>query len=164
MSILKTIFSFARELTEKDIDNARVYAKYHAHDLYGDTKENRLKKCVNERKEEEIIDSINKKTDLWWTKGIGICEDNINFTGKEKVFSYMGKWYITIPELELSTDINSGMNRVFQNRKELKRTLGDKFFKLTKEQKDYFSNFWRNTPNGVVVVGQVDKLSKKQQP
>lgn len=160
MPISTTIFSFAREVTKKDIENARIYAKYHTHDLYGDTRENRIRKCVDEKKEEEIVDSIIRKTDLWWTEGIGICEDNINFLGKEKLLKFNNKWYITIPELELCTNINTGMNRVFQSRKELKKILGDKFFSLTQEQKNYFSEFWGKNPEGVVVVGKINEIRR----
>lgn len=154
------IFSFAREATEKDRNNAKIYAKYHAHDLYGDTRLNRMRNCVDEKKEEMIIDSIVRDTDLWWSEGIGICEDNIYFTGKEKVFKHNGKWYITIPELVLNTNINSGMNRVFHSKKEMKKALGEKYFNMPRSQKNKITEFWTNYPGGVVIIGKIDEIRR----
>ena len=156
MSISLTVFSFAKEAVLKDREKARIYAKYHAHDLYGDTRENRKKNCVNESKEEDLIESITHDTDMWWAEGIGICEDNVYFFGNEKIIKNNNKWYIAIPNLELQTHINSGMNRIFCNRKEMKRALGDKYFNLSKDQKNVFVQFWAENPNGIVIIGKVD--------
>jgi len=160
MSIVFATFSFARETTNIDRAKAKIYAKYHAHELHGDTKNNRLRNCVDEEKEEMLINSIVRDTNLWWDKGIGICEDNICFTGKEKVIRHNGKLYITMPELELSTNINSGMNRVFNSRKEIKKALGDKFLNLPRVLKNKFTEFWIKYPNGIVIIGNIDKIRR----
>lgn len=164
MPVMHTVFTFAREATEKDREHARIYAKYHAHDLYGDTRINRVRNCVDTDKEAQLIESIIHNTDLWWNEGIGICEDNIYFSGKEKVFKFEGKWYITIPELEMKTHIISGMNRVFHARKEIKKCLGEKFINLPSAQKDAFTDFWIKYPNGVVVIGNIAEIRKKSLP
>ena len=129
--------------------------------IYGDTRKNRLLKRVDEDKYQQLIYSIDNDTDLWLHENIGLCEDNIGFPGGEEFFKYDAKWYITVPELSFATDINSGMHRVFRVRKELKRCLGDKFFSLTKGQRDSLGDFLYNNPNGVIAVGSIEEIKKK---
>ncbi len=151
----KAVFSFAREATPEDRQKAHIYAIYHTHDLYGDTRYNRMHDCVDEEKEQQLIKSIVANTDMWWSESLGICEDNVYFSGKEKVIKDNNTWYVTLPELELHTNINSGISRIFHTRKDMKRALGDKYYRLSREEQKKFIDFWKHNPTGIVIIGKI---------
>ena len=155
---------FSRPVTEEELSVFKSHAIEDAYNLWGDTEENKEFNIVDMDRYIKVKESVENDTDYWWKEGYGTRIIDGEIEKDEYVYLRNGVLYLDLADnfnpifmnLKRYHDIFRVKNypsKVIHNRRELRRWMKKRYFKLESWQLEKVSEFFRENPNGIITFG-----------
>ena len=155
---------FSRPVTEDELSVFKSHAIEDAYNLWGDTEENKEFNSVDMDRYLKAKESVENNTDYWWKEGYGTRIIDGKNNKYEYVYLRNGVLYLDLADnfnpifmnLKRYHDIFRVKNypsKVIHNRRELRRWMKKRYFKLESWQLEKVSEFFRENPNGIITFG-----------
>ena len=135
---------FSRPITDKEFEKMKENAPKEIYYLTGDSDKNLY---------DLLMKSYNENIPCvygfyWWQLGYG--------SGIDKTYKEIGKCsklYTDVLEYHDTFRISNYPRRIIRSRRDLRRFLRKRYFKLTDKQLERVSQFFREYPGGVITFG-----------
>lgn len=155
---------FARPVKNEELELFKKYAVQDAWYLYGDTKENRENNFVDMNKYYHVVNSVENNTDYWWKNNFGTTIRIGNEEKSEYTYVINDILYLDLTEpcnpifynQKRYHDIFRVENypkKIIHNRKELRKWLRKKYFRLDEKQLSEITDFFKENPGGIIKFG-----------
>lgn len=155
---------FCRPVTSAEFEMFRDNAIADAFYLFGNTEENKKFSCVNIDEYNRVKDSVENNTEYWWRYGFGTTIRNGSEEKSEYTYVIDGVMYLDLgrsinpifSELKRYHDVFRIINyssKIIHSRIELRKWMRKKYFDLEECQLGKVSEFFRNTPFGIIRFG-----------
>lgn len=144
---------FSRPITDEEFKKMKEYAPREIYNLTGNIENglydknlyNLLMKSYN-----EDIPCVYGK--YWWQLGYGEGNPDLEIPFTCEIRGY-NKLFVNVPEYNDLFRIKNYPKKIITSRKNLRRWMGIRYFKLTEDQLKKCSEFFRKYPYGVITFG-----------
>lgn len=144
---------FSKPITDKEFEKMKENAPKEIYYLTGDSKKNIEIGLYDKNLYDLLMKSYNENIPCvygfyWWQLGYG--------SGIDKTYKEIGKCsklYTDVLEYHDTFRISNYPRRIIRSRRDLRRFLRKRYFKLTDKQLERVSQFFREYPGGVITFG-----------
>lgn len=149
---------FSRPITEKEFNLMKEYAPIQIYELTGDSKENIENGMYDKHLYNLLMKSLKENSPcvdgkFWWQLGWGEGNPELgtdNFTHEIQGYENL---FIDVPEYHDLFRVRNYPHKVITSRRNLRRWMKKKYFKLTSEQLEKCTEFFQRYPGGVITFG-----------
>lgn len=146
---------FSRPITEKEFKLMKEYAPIQIYELAGDSKENIENGMYDKHLYNLLMKSLKENIPcvdgkFWWQLGWGEGNPELgtdSFTHKIEGYKNL---FVDVPEYHDLFRVRNYPHKVITSRRNLRRWMRKKYFKLTSEQLEKCTEFFKKYPGGVI--------------
>lgn len=149
---------FSRPITEKEFNLMKEYAPIQIYELTGDSKKNIENGMYDKHLYDLLMKSLKENIPcvdgkFWWQLGWGEGNPELgtdSFTHEIKGYKNL---FVDVPEYHDLFRVRNYPHKVITSRRNLRRFMRKKYFKLTSEQLEKCTEFFQKYPGGVITFG-----------
>lgn len=148
---------FSRPITDEEFKKMKEYAPKEIYYLTGDSQENIKSGLYDKNLYNLLMKSYNEDIpcvygEYWWQLGYGEGNPDLEISFTREIRDY-NQLFVNVPEYNDLFRIKNYPKKIITSRKNLRQWMGKRYFKLTNEQLERVSEFFREYPGGVITFG-----------
>ena len=148
---------FSRQITDEEFKKMKEYAPREIYYFTGNSQENIENGLYDKNLYNLLMKSYNEDIPCvygkyWWQLGYGEGNPDLEISFTREIRGY-NQLFVNVPEYNDLFRIKNYPKKIITGRKNLRRWMGKRYFKLTNEQLERVSEFFREYPYGVITFG-----------
>lgn len=149
---------FSRPITEKEFNLMKEYAPIQIYELTGDSKENIENGMYDKHLYNLLMKSLKENIPcvdgkFWWQLGWGEGNPELGTDSFTHEIEGYKNLFVDVPEYHDLFRVRNYPHKVITSRRNLRRFMRKKYFKLTSEQLEKCTEFFQRYPGGVITFG-----------
>lgn len=149
---------FSRPITEKEFNLMKEYAPIEIYELTGDSKKNIENGMYDKHLYDLLMKSLKENIPcvdgkFWWQLGWGEGNPKLGIDSFTHEIQGYKNLFIDVSEYHDLFRVRNYPHKVITSRRNLRRFMRKKYFKLTSEQLEKCTEFFQKYPGGVITFG-----------
>lgn len=149
---------FSRPITNEEFNLMKEYAPLQIYELTGDSKENIENGMYDKHLYNLLMKSLKENVPcvdgkFWWQLGWGEGNPELGTDSFTHEIQGYKNLFIDVPEYHDLFRVRNYPQKVITSRRNLRRFMRKKYFKLTNEQLEKCTEFFQRYPGGVITFG-----------